>query len=385
MPSVGFWSEESIETVHDFVLVRQDNFDYFLQLTKDGELPRPQRIFVVAPNGYGLEDLLCLYVLGEHLAWDITSIQNNMPDFQSRYGAWFNLVQSLVRLDHPTASLCIGEFARLALPEQSRTVRLMGILRDYVGLCIQPLAEFRVFRTFDPENALAWWEMPNQYGTSLSKFRERLAPGLLEMPGLKALDNAADQASKQWNAMAGRPTEDKFFDLSAFCFGLAERYLAMRQFQWAFLLSYRSVDLYFQQLGLRAKVLIEKADGIGYAVGSKKVHLVDVEYALFQAQALVSSDDRRNFLVLINGVRNQLLVTHGAHHVTEAEAASTVRNTADLVLRIESSTKWQQRSLAFFPPIRQGLRVLFECVPDIETFLEERTVELIELDSPVVQ
>lgn len=376
MPSVGFWSEDTIETVHDFVLVRQDNFAYFLDLTKRGELRTPQKIFVVAPNGYGLEDLLCLYVLGEHLTWDIATIESNMPDLQSRYGTWLNLVQSLVRFDHPTASLCISEFARLALPEQSRTAKLVGILNDYVGLCVQPLAEFGIFRTFDPDNAIGWWEVPNQYGTSLSKFRQALAPSLLEMPGLKALDNAAYQAAKQWSAMAGRPTADKFFDLSAFCFGLAERYVFLRHFQWAFLLAYRSLDLYFQQLGLRAGILIEKADGIGYATISNKVHLVDVEHALFQEQALASSDTRRDFLVLVNRIRNQLLVTHGAHHVTETEVAAIVRDTADLVFRVESSTKWRQRSTAFFPPIQQGLRVLFESVPDINTFLDERTGEL---------
>lgn len=374
MPSVGFWSADTIETVHDFVLVRQDDYECFWELTKAGDLPFPQKVFVVAPNGNGLEDLLCLYVLGEHVDWDIAAIQGSMPDFQARYGAWRNLVHSLLVLDASRASLCISEFARLASPGQSRISRLVAVLNSYVGHCMQPLADLGVFRAFHPDRQVPWWQEPNLYGASLATFRKELAPGLVDMPALEFLGNAVDQAAKQWNSMAGRSTADKFFDLSAFCFGLAERYVATQHYQWGFLLAYRSVDLYFQYLGLRENVLIEKADEIGYAGNTEKIHVVDVEYALFQAQVLASNEVRRRFLVHINGMRNQLLMTHGAHHVTQAEASAVLIDSVDLVHRIESNSRWQQRSAAFFPPIQKGLKVLFESVPDIHTFVEERTV-----------
>lgn len=373
MPSVGFWSADTIETVHDFVLVRQSDYGYFAELTKAGDLPLPQRIFVVAPNGNGLEDLLCLYVLGEHVDWNIAAIQSSMPDFQARYGAWRNLVQALLALDHSTASMCISEFARLASPGQSRTSRLVTVLNSYVGLCIQPLTDLRLFSAFQSDRPIPWWQEPNLYGASLSTFRTVLAPGLIEMPALELLGNAADQAARPWNSMAGRSTTDKFFDLSAFCFGLAERYVAAQHYQWGFLLAYRSVDLYFQYLGLRESVLIEKTDEIGYAGRTDKLHLVDVEFALYQAQALASNDLRRKFLIRINGRRNQMMLTHGAHHVTQAEASAVLTDAAHHVHLIESNSRWRQRSAAFFPPIQKGLKVLFESIPDIHTFVEERT------------
>lgn len=373
MPSVGFWSEETIDTVPDFALVRQSDVTTFLELAAAGDLPAPQKMFVVAPNGYGLEEILALYVLSQYVGWDPAALETNMPDYATRYGAWLNLVRSLEGIDVSAATLCIREFSRLAVAEQSRASKLVHVLEQYVDLCIRPLADIQLFRAYHSTQSVAWWLTPSSYGSSLSSFRKAVALGLTEMPELGALDAAAERASKQWSALAGRPTEDKFFDLSAFCFGLAERYCALKHFQWSFLLAYRSLDLYFQHVALKEGVIIEKSTELGYPNSLDKLYLVDLEYALFQAEVLVPSESRRAFLVLVNGLRNNLLMTHGAHHVNEQEAQTVLKDTEGLVVGIEASTKWKQRSAALFPSVKGALKVLFESVPDIHTFVEDRT------------
>jgi len=373
MATVGFWNENAIDTVPDLVLVRQSNFEYFLELVQAGELPTPQKIFVVAPNGYGLEDLLAFYILGRNLDWDIAAIQAAAPHLAERYSAWRNLLTSLAKLDHATSSVWIEEFSRSAQIYQTRADKVTTLLRSYVRHCLQPLADVALYRTYAPNQSIPWWLTASFYEASLSKFRKEAAAGIAEMPGLEVLTVAATLAAKPWTAMAGKPTQEKFFDLSAFCFGLAERYFALKNTQWAFLLVHRSLDLYFQYLALREGIIIEKSSELGYPSNTDKLYLVDLEYALYQAQALVASDDRRKFLIAVNDMRNQLLLTHGAHHVTDQETAAALKGTGDLVVDIEASTKWRQRSTAFFPPVLKGLSLLFESVPDIHTFVEDRT------------
>lgn len=373
MPSVGLWNEDSLETVRDIVLVRQNLVEDLLQLVRSGDLPPPKKIFVVAPNGYGLEDFLCLYVLGMHHDWDIGAVEASMSSLPALLGLWRDLLKAVADLDHTSASMCIREIGRLALPAQSKSSRLTAILDEYVRMCIQPLSDCRFFRTYDPKREVAWWDCQDGYRDSIGAFRKILAAGLTEMPALKVLDDCADRAAKQWTSMAGKPTADKFFDMSAFCFGLAERYFSLGYLQWSYLLAYRSVDLYFQQLALRENIIIEKATELGYLGNTNKVYLMDLEYALFQAQALSSNEGRRQFLVRINRTRNMLLATHGAHHVTETEVRDVLNDCADFVYRIESSTKWKQRSVSFFPALERGLAMLFETVPDIHTFVEDRT------------
>lgn len=70
----------------------------------------------------------------------------------------------------------------------------------------------------------------------------------------------------------------------------------------------------------------------------------------------------------------RMMMTRGAHHVTQAEVSAVLMDTARHIYLIESNSRWRQRSAAFFPPIQKGLKVLFESISDIHTFVEERTV-----------
>lgn len=376
MPTVGVWSSDTITIVPDILLVHQEDFPFFSELTRAGELPCPARVFVVAPNGTGMEELLCLYVLGEHLQWDLAAIEASMPSFSVRYGAWSNVVQSLSGLDHVKASASIRELADRAHPKQSRMSRLVDVLSSYVNHCVQPLSDLRLFREVQHNQSMPWWQTSSVYTDSIAKFQKSLAQALQEMPALVVLDRAATSAARPWTAMLGKPTEEKFFDLSAFCFGWAERHAASKDFQWAFLLAYRSVDLYFQYLGLESGVLIEKTDELGYPGSLDKVHLVDLEHQLFKSQKLASDESRRQFLVRINTARNRLFFTHGAHHVTEYEVTDILKTVSKTVERIESSTKWHQRANAFYPGIENALKMLFESVPDIHTFVDDRTASM---------
>lgn len=373
MATVGFWNEDAIDKVPDFVLVRQSNIDDFLQFVRGGALPSPQKIFVVAPNGYGLEDLLSFYVVGQSVDWDLAAVYAADPGLSDRFSVWHNLAASLARLDRISISTWIEEFSRSASAHQTRAAKVVALLRSYVGLCVQPLLDIGLFRTIATPQSVLWWRVADVYGASLTKFRKQAALDIASMPSLEVLDAAAALAAKPWTSMAGKPTEDKFFDLSAYCFGLGERYFSLGHSQWAFLLAYRALDLYFHSLALREDVIIEKADGLGYPSSTKDLYLVDLEYQLFQKQVLAPSDTRRLFIVGVNDMRNQLLLTHGAHHVTDQEAKDMLAGVEGLIVGIEGSAKWRQRSGTFFPRVNDGLRFLFESVPDIQTFIEDRT------------
>lgn len=373
MATIGIWNEDTIETVPDLVLIRQSNLNDFLELVQAGELTKPQKIFVVAPNGYLLEDLLMLYVLGRNSDWDIVAIQKSAPELVRRYSVWQNLVLSLTTVNHSTLSAWIEEFSKSASTHQTRVGQVVSLLQSYVRLCLQPLTGFELFRTYSINQSASWWSVNNVYGESLSKFQKEASTGLVEMPALQVLDTAAASAAAPWKSMAGRPTEEKFFELSAFCFGLAKRYLEIKQMQLAFVLAHRALDLYFHYLGLREGVLIEKSNEIGYRTKEDKIYLIELEYELYQAQVLVASKSRKDFLIKVNSIRNQLLLTHGAHHVLEHETINILDGIDNLILTIEASTKWRQRSAIFFPTILKGLSFLFESIPDIHTFVEDRT------------
>lgn len=69
-----------------------------------------------------------------------------------------------------------------------------------------------------------------------------------------------------------------------------------------------------------------------------------------------------------------MLAIHGAHHVRGAEATTMLADCLKFVNRIDGNTRWQQRSAAFFPLLQDRLSILFDSVPDIETYIEERQI-----------
>jgi hypothetical protein len=358
--SIGVWLFDELECVPDIALVRREEWISFADLCRTGHIPTPKDLFVLEPNGDRHSELLSFYIGEKNYPGNY--VVRNQGAFAQIFSAWVKLTQRIDSFDFGAADLLcdyIQEMAGSHVPEISDGLRE---LRHFIEVGIGAYRAPSLFRTYHAGGAAQWWLLPIACLPAIETFAQRQK--------VAELSAAAAAMAKKLNSISGMSAAQKFYQLSALCLSLSKRRIACADYQGSFLLTYRALDLYFQHLGLINSLLIETASDISYKSKAERVYLVDVEYELVRGQSVASDLSRRDKLVKLNKIRNQLLQTHGAHHVLRSEAESAISEALETVSKLEGNKRWEVTAEGFFPKHSTLKACLFGMLPDIDTFLE---------------
>lgn len=344
----------------DVSLVRKAEWTSFVDLCRTGHIPTPKDLFILEPNGDGHSELLSVYV-GE------TRFPSNYAlcapgAFSQVFLAWNVLVQKVDDFDLRAATCICDQLQEMAQSHQIAIDVILSEVRRFIEVGIGALHTPAMFRTYQSGSDKLWWLEPIACLPSIEQFASNARS--------VELSAAARSIAKPLKSFSGMPTVAKFYHLSAFCLGLAKRRHACADHQAAFLLTYRALDLYFQHLGLSSGTLIEDASGIRHKFRVNRVYLIEVEYELVVEQRLASDIHRRDALVRLNTIRNQLLQTHGAHFISPEGGGLAISEAIKIVSRIEGNSRWKVIAEGFFPKSPEIKGSIFSVLPDIETYLE---------------
>jgi hypothetical protein len=249
---------------------------------------------------------------------------------------------------------------------------ILDWMTKYAQEVVGPISQAELFETFSGTSIRNWWDIPCNALTKIVDFRHKAKAAATHTPALLAFDVAAGGQESRLRPMLSGNLSDRFFGLSAFCIGTASEQLKLSNAQLAFIFTHRALDLYFQSLAIQSGLILEGEKGVYYRdTPNSDIRLNETEFLLVKESIVASDHVRRQFLIQINRVRNQHLLTHGTHHARAAAAGQAIAQALKIVSSIEGSKKWE---ILAFPssPLYPSLQpLIFESVPDIATYVEE--------------
>jgi hypothetical protein len=127
---------------------------------------------------------------------------------------------------------------------------------------------FAEAQLYGPSNAISrrkWWLDRNRILPALLRLKNDLENRAATYHSLMSLVGHADRLSRQLTHIDRLDLTKKHYYLSCYCFGLSRLCQTAHRPTDGLILLHRSIDLYFQHLGLQEKLIVVSAEGLRYA------------------------------------------------------------------------------------------------------------------------
>ena len=369
------WEGGPLDQQTKLAILRSGDLAYFRSLCAEGELRKPERVFVLSPNGdkYSREILAFLELChSEEVAASGTGANDIQP-----LVLWGLIVEAVSRWDAKalrSISASLSNISPGIFGELPRLARFLGLFVDAV---IEPVAELAIHQLSTKESAYeAWWDMPIAALSRINRFIEDRTAILSPQTEVErlAIEAAAANVNRLMKLSSGS-LDSRLYHYSLFLAGYSEVCYQRGNWTLCALLTHRAFEQYLNHLAVKTGKIHKTPSGLIYGDTKESVYLKATEALLFREGVLGSSSTRASFITWLNAVRNSSVLTHGAGYVTSSSARSALDDVKTHIERIEGNKRWTMGVDEQFVTPRWVLCDIFSAVQDIETYFTEEAIK----------